>query len=126
MEDQIHGAQELLDQFSFLDPEKVGIWGWSYGGYATAMTLIKDEKNLFKCGLSTAPPTNWLLYDSMYTERYMGLPTLEDNLSGTEYSGVVQRGSRGLLIAPECSTVLQSALECSRVLQSAPKCSRVL
>ena len=69
MEDQITGAKELLSKFSFLDAQNTGIWGWSYGGYATAMTLIKDEENVFKCGISTAPPTNWLFYDSMYTER---------------------------------------------------------
>ena len=69
MEDQITGAKELLSKFSFLDAQNTGIWGWSYGGYATAMTLIKDEEQVFKCGISTAPPTNWLFYDSMYTER---------------------------------------------------------
>ena len=41
MEDQIDGAKQLLEKFSFLDSEKTGIWGWSYGGYTSAMTLIK-------------------------------------------------------------------------------------
>ena len=80
--DQIAGTQQLLRQFSFLDAERTGIWGWSYGGYASAHTLVQDTNDVFKCGLSTAPVTDWLFYDSMYTERYMGLPTFEDNIEG--------------------------------------------
>lgn len=91
MEDQISVTKELLDKFTFLDANLVGIWGWSYGGYATLMTLISDEENIFKCGLSTAPPTNWLLYDSMYTERYMGLPTVEDNMEGYNTSSLLDK-----------------------------------
>ena len=91
MQDQIAGAKQLLSQFSFLDDSKVGIWGWSYGGYATAMTLIQDWENVFKCGISTAPPTNWLFYDSMYTERFMGLPTPEDNLAGYESGSLLDK-----------------------------------
>ena len=41
MDDQIDGAKQLLDKFSFLNKDKTGIWGWSYGGYTSAMTLIK-------------------------------------------------------------------------------------
>merc|ERR1711963_264760 len=91
MQDQIAGAKQLLSQFSFLDDSKVGIWGWSYGGYATAMTLIQDRENVFKCGISTAPPTNWLFYDSMYTERFMGLSTPEDNLAGYESGSLLDK-----------------------------------
>lgn len=52
----------------------------SYGGYATAMTLAKDTKKVFKCGVSVAPVTNWKFYDTIYTERYMGV-----NSSATNY-----------------------------------------
>ena len=108
MIDQIEAAKQLLEKFEFLDASRVAIWGWSYGGYATAMTLIKDEENVkknyclyknqvfffiykiskniptyvfqvFKCGISTAPPTNWLFYDSMYTERYYLLTYMHTN-----------------------------------------------
>lgn len=91
MQDQIDVTKQLLSQFPFLDPARTGIWGWSYGGYATAMTLIQDEENVFKCGLSVAPPTNWLFYDSMYTERFMGLPMVEDNLDGYNTSSLLNR-----------------------------------
>ena len=48
MIDQIEAAKQLLEKFEFLDASRVAIWGWSYGGYATAMTLIKDEENVKK------------------------------------------------------------------------------
>ena len=48
MIDQIEAAKQLLEKFNFLDASRVAIWGWSYGGYATAMTLIKDEENVKK------------------------------------------------------------------------------
>ena len=48
MIDQIEAAKQLLEKFEFLDASRVAIWGWSYGGYATAMTLIKDEENVRK------------------------------------------------------------------------------
>lgn len=66
--------------YHFIDPERVGIWGWSYGGYATIMTLAKDTEHVFKCGIAVAPVTSWMYYDTMYTERFMGLPTEADNL----------------------------------------------
>ena len=87
----------MLKKFPFLDENKTGIWGWSYGGYSTLWTLLKDVDDVFKCGLSTAPPTDWLFYDSMYTERFMGLPTLDDNLEGYDNSSLLNKveGLRG-------------------------------
>nr|XP_046920004.1 prolyl endopeptidase FAP-like isoform X3 [Dermatophagoides farinae] len=80
MDDQIIAARYLRDKYNFINPDAIGIWGWSYGGYATAKILIKDhhvDTAVFACGISVAPVTSWLLYDSAYTERYMGLPTNE-------------------------------------------------
>ena len=62
----------------------MGIWGWSYGGYATLMALGKDTEGVFSCGVSVAPVTTWYFYDSVYTERYMALPAADDNLGGYE------------------------------------------
>ena len=58
--------RRLQEQFAFIDRKKTGIWGWSYGGYVTAMSLIKDrgESPVFSCGISVAPVTDWLLYGS--------------------------------------------------------------
>ncbi len=44
--------KSLQDQYSWIDPDRTAIWGWSYGGYATLMTLIQDTNNVFKCGKS--------------------------------------------------------------------------
>ena len=51
--------------FDYLDADNVGIWGWSYGGYNTASVLAKDTKNVFKCGISVAPVTNWMLHSKL-------------------------------------------------------------
>ncbi|XP_052868310.1 venom dipeptidyl peptidase 4 [Anopheles cruzii] len=74
MDDQIAVAHYLQQTYGFIDSAKIGIWGSSYGGYATAMTLEKDHQRVFRCGISVAPVTSWMFYDSIYTERYMGLP----------------------------------------------------
>lgn len=86
MEDQIAVAQYLQRTYSFIDPARTGIWGSSYGGYATAMTLEKDHERVFRCGISVAPVTSWMFYDSIYTERYMGRPT--DNGAGYDRSDI--------------------------------------
>uniref|UniRef100_A0A1L8EG47 Venom dipeptidyl peptidase 4 n=1 Tax=Haematobia irritans TaxID=7368 RepID=A0A1L8EG47_HAEIR len=78
--DQIAVTKFLQANLPYVDRERCGIWGWSYGGYMTARTLAQDNDRVFQCGISVAPVTSWLYYDTIYTERYMGLPTLEDNL----------------------------------------------
>ncbi|XP_076231045.1 venom dipeptidyl peptidase 4 [Calliopsis andreniformis] len=82
--DQINVTRYLQETLPFIDRSRTAIWGWSYGGYATGMTLAMDYHGVFKCGMSVAPVTDWVLYDSIYTERFMGLPTAEDNLHGYE------------------------------------------
>ncbi|XP_058986361.1 venom dipeptidyl peptidase 4-like isoform X2 [Musca domestica] len=76
--DQIEVAQYLQKKHRFIDAEHSGIWGWSYGGYAAAMALANDKNNVFRCAASIAPVTDWAYYDSIYTERYMSLPTLNE------------------------------------------------
>ena len=67
MEDQISVMQSLTQLYPYIDDTKNGIWGWSYGGYATLMTTIQDTSDVFECSLAVAPVTDWLFYDSMYT-----------------------------------------------------------
>ncbi|XP_068620784.1 uncharacterized protein [Battus philenor] len=88
IEDHFVILRQVLDRFGFIDRERVAIWGHSYGGYATLLTLLRDDDHLFQCGVSGAPVTSWLYYNTMYTERYMGLPTPEDNLAGYEAGDV--------------------------------------
>jgi len=72
IEDQVLGANHLKS-LDFIDRDNVGFWGWSYGGYMTLMALFK-EGDTFKSGVSIAPVTDWRLYDTAYTERYLGHP----------------------------------------------------
>lgn len=76
--DQI-AAAKYLGSLKFVDPNRIGIFGWSYGGYMSTlcMTLGADW---FKLGIAVAPVSNWRYYDSVYTERYNGLP--QDNADG--------------------------------------------
>ncbi|XP_043064670.1 venom dipeptidyl peptidase 4-like isoform X2 [Drosophila ficusphila] len=88
VEDQLFVTRWMQQNLPFVDAERCGIWGWSYGGYMTAKTIEKDDAGIFQCGVSVAPVTSWLYYDTIYTERYMGLPTEEDNLQKYNESSV--------------------------------------
>ncbi len=83
--DQIAAVKQALQQFPQLDGNRIGFWGWSYGGYFTLYAM--EHSDMFKSGVAVAPVTNWLLYDSIYTERYMGLP--KDNQKGYHDSSPV-------------------------------------
>ncbi len=77
-EDQVAAAQ-WLGQQAYVDASRIGIWGWSYGGFMSSLCITKGA-NVFKAAIAVAPVTNWRYYDSIYTERYMGLP--KDNAGG--------------------------------------------
>ena len=83
--DQMAAVKQALHQYPQLDGSRMGFWGWSYGGYFTLYTMQKTD--LFKTGVSVAPVTDWHNYDSIYTERYMGLP--RDNEDGYHNSSPV-------------------------------------
>jgi dipeptidyl-peptidase-4 len=70
--DQLAGVRWIKSQ-PWADPERIGIWGWSYGGYMTAYALTHSP-GTFAAGAAVAPVTDWRLYDSIYTERYMSTP----------------------------------------------------
>ena len=72
VDDQVEGVK-FLRKLPFVDPERIGVYGHSYGGYMALMTMFKAGE-YFKAGVSGAPVTDWLLYDTHYTERYMGNP----------------------------------------------------
>lgn len=73
-------AVERFKQLPFVDPDRVGIWGWSGGGLASSFALTHSD--VFRAGIAVAPVTDWRLYDSIYTERYMGLPSDEPEAYG--------------------------------------------
>jgi dipeptidyl-peptidase-4 len=72
VQDQIAAAQKL-SELPYIDEGKTGIWGWSYGGFMAANSLLKGN-DTFEVGIAVAPVTNWRLYDTVYTERYMRTP----------------------------------------------------
>ncbi|XP_055621792.1 venom dipeptidyl peptidase 4 isoform X3 [Toxorhynchites rutilus septentrionalis] len=125
IEDQITTSQKLAEKLNFIDPSRIAIWGWSYGGYASAMALAKDEQHVFKCAVSVAPVTDWTFYDSIYTERYMGLPTLTDNKRGYEQSRLTAlfenfRNRKYMLIhgTYDDNVHFQQAMQLSRALET--------
>uniref|UniRef100_A0A803T1K4 Dipeptidyl peptidase 4 n=1 Tax=Anolis carolinensis TaxID=28377 RepID=A0A803T1K4_ANOCA len=89
VEDQILAAEQF-SKMRFVDEKRIAIWGWSYGGYVASMVL-GSHSGYFKCGIAVAPVSRWQYYDSIYTERYMGLPTKEDNLHNYENSTVMAK-----------------------------------
>ncbi len=126
------GTQELADiedgvrwlvQHDWIDGERVGIWGWSYGGYMTAFALTHSK--MFKVGIAGAPVTDWANYDTIYTERYMGRP--QDNQEGYERSSVVKAAAnlQGHLLlihgAMDDNVHLTNTLQLSYELQRAGK-----
>jgi dipeptidyl-peptidase-4 len=73
LDDQIAGLRALAEQYQELDLARVGVTGWSFGGYVTAMATIR-RPDVFRCGVAGAPVVTWENYDSHYTERYLGVP----------------------------------------------------
>uniref|UniRef100_A0A8C5U670 Dipeptidyl peptidase 4 n=1 Tax=Malurus cyaneus samueli TaxID=2593467 RepID=A0A8C5U670_9PASS len=92
VEDQIAAARKF-SEMRFVDKDRIAIWGWSYGGYVTSMVLGSGS-GVFKCGIAVAPVSRWQYYDSIYTERYMGLPTASDNLKNYNSSTVMARAEK--------------------------------
>ena len=75
--DQVEAAI-WLGQQSYVDKEKIAIWGWSYGGFNTLMSM-SEGRPVFACGVAVAAPTSWRYYDSVYTERFMRTPNENGN-----------------------------------------------
>jgi dipeptidyl-peptidase-4 len=78
VEDQIDAAK-VIGNYSFVDKARIGIFGWSYGGFMASNCIMKGN-DVFKMAIAVAPVTNWRFYDSVYTERYMTTP--QENASG--------------------------------------------
>jgi dipeptidyl-peptidase-4 len=73
LDDQVAGLQALGKKYRELDLKRVGIYGWSFGGYVSALAVLR-RPDVFHAAVAGAPPTDWLDYDTHYTERYLGLP----------------------------------------------------
>jgi dipeptidyl-peptidase-4 len=88
MEDQLTGVQYLLAQ-SYIDPARIGVFGWSFGGFMTTSLMTRPEaKGVFKCGIAGGPVLDWRMYEIMYTERYMDTP--QENPEGYTKNSLYQ------------------------------------
>jgi len=88
--DQVETANYLAKQ-SFIDKDRIGIWGWSYGGTMTLFCMTTGEK-VFKAGIAVAPVTDWRFYDSAYAERFMRRP--QENFTGYDKSSALLRADK--------------------------------
>lgn len=124
IQDYSYVVKKLLEEHSFIDADRVGITGFSYGGYMTSMALTKAS-DVFKFGLAGGSVTDWDLYDTAYTERYMDRP--QDNPEGYESSSVmnyVDSYQGGLLLvhgSSDDNVHLQNSLQLVSALESAGK-----
>jgi dipeptidyl-peptidase-4 len=116
------GLDWLIAQ-GYADPDRIGLWGWSYGGYMTAFALTHSKR--FKLGIVGAPVTDWRHYDSIYTERYMDRP--QSNPEGYARSSVVEAAAnlsgKALLIHGEIDENVhaQNTMRFAEALQNAGK-----
>jgi dipeptidyl-peptidase 4 len=123
VEDQKEGIKYLLS-LGFADPNRIGVMGWSYGGYMTLECLL-NAPEIFKAGAAGAPVTNWLNYDTIYTERYMGLPS--ENHDGYRDSSPVNFASKlqGKLLLihniEDDNVLFANSLQMQNALQEAGK-----
>lgn len=121
--DQRFGVQQLI-RMGFVDPARIGITGWSYGGYMTIRSLLLAP-DVFKVGVAGAPVTDWHNYDTIYTERYMGLP--EKNAKGYDASSNVKNAGKlqgRLLILhnfEDDNVLFQNTMQMASALEHADK-----
>ena len=127
------GEQELSDQkvglahlisMGFVDPNRLGMYGWSYGGFMTLYTLFNSPKT-FKAGIAGAPVTDWRHYDTIYTERYMDIPG--ENSAGYKYSSPLNQAANleaKLMIVhniEDDNVLFQNSMQMMDALQQANK-----
>lgn len=123
LEDQLEGVKYLLS-LGFTDPARIGVYGWSYGGYMTLYCLL-HAPDTFKAGAAGAAVTDWRNYDTIYTERYMGLP--QENEEGYRLSAPVNAAAnlKGKLLLihnlGDDNVLFANALQMMNALQLAGK-----
>jgi dipeptidyl-peptidase 4 len=121
--DQRLGVEHLI-RMGFVDPNRIGITGWSYGGYMTIRSLLLAP-DIFKVGVAGAPVTDWHNYDTIYTERYMGLP--EQNKKGYDASSNVKNAAllKGRLLIihnlEDDNVLFQNTMQMVNALERADK-----
>lgn len=90
VEDQIDAAK-VIGKYAYVDASRIGIWGWSYGGFMSSNCIFQGA-DVFKTAIAVAPVTSWRYYDSIYTERYMQTP--QENASGYDNNSPINHVSK--------------------------------
>ena len=126
-EDQIAAAKHF-GSMPFVDEARIGIWGWSYGGYMTLMSMLTGNgPETFKTGISVAPVTDWRQYDTIYTERYMSTPQRNEEgytiSAPQEYADNMQDKQKLLIVHGDFddNVHFQNAVQMADKLQQANK-----
>jgi dipeptidyl-peptidase 4 len=124
LSDQKEGIQYLVSQ-GFVDPQRIGLYGWSYGGYMT-LYAITHAPGLIKAAIAGAPVTNWRNYDTIYTERYMGLPEADEEgykKSAPVLSAAGLEGTKLLMIhnVEDDNVHFQNSIQMAEALEKAGK-----
>jgi dipeptidyl-peptidase-4 len=91
LQDQVGALKAMFERHPELDSARVGVFGWSFGGYFSTMAVLL-RPDIFKAAVAGAPVTDWALYDSAYTERYMRTPS--DNESGYLQTSALTHASK--------------------------------
>jgi dipeptidyl-peptidase-4 len=99
VEDLFAAVRQLPARVPGIDPARIGVFGWSYGGYLAARAVL-DADTPFAAAVAVAPVTDWALYDTAYTERYLGLPRLPDGSVSPLYRDASLLPRAGLLARP--------------------------
>ena len=121
--DQVAGVKYLIS-LGFVDPARIGIHGWSYGGFMTANAML-NAPDVYHAGFAGAPVTSWMNYDTIYTERYMGLP--KDNPDGYRDTALPRSAAnlKGKLMLvhnfEDDNVLFQNSLQLTNALQLAGK-----
>jgi dipeptidyl-peptidase 4 len=121
--DQLEGIRYLVAQ-GFVDPARIGIYGWSYGGFMTLYSLL-NAPDVFRAGIAGAPVTNWRNYDTIYTERYLGLPA--ENADGyrasspLEYAGKLKAKLLMVHNLEDDNVLFQNTLQMAEAFEKAGK-----
>lgn len=129
LDDQVAALHALAAEHTYLDLNHVGIRGWSFGGYLAALAVL-DRPDIFHAAVAGAPVTDWRLYDTAYTERYLGNPTIDDApYARTDLIARASQLSRPLLLIhglADDNVVAAHTLQLSHALLAAGKEHQVL
>jgi dipeptidyl-peptidase-4 len=129
LDDQIEGLLHAADELDVLDLDRVAIRGWSFGGYLAALAVLR-RPDVFHAAIAGAPVTDWRLYDTHYTERYLGDPaTSPDAYDAGSLASLADRLTRPLLLIhglADDNVVAAHTLQLSSALLAAGKPHEVL